>query len=74
MCGLVTIFGYASDAPPVDPQELELIRDAMVSRGPDGAGMWLASDRRVGLAHRRLALVDLSDAGAQPMASRDGLL
>jgi len=36
--------------------------------------MWLASDRRVGLAHRRLALVDLSDAGAQPMASRDGLL
>jgi asparagine synthase (glutamine-hydrolysing) len=74
MCGLVSIFGYGDAAAPVDRGELELIRDAMTSRGPDGSGLWLSDGRRVGMAHRRLALVDLSDAGAQPMASRDGLV
>ncbi len=74
MCGIVSIFGYGSDAPPVDTDELRLIRDAMVNRGPDGSGLWISADRRVGLAHRRLSLLDLSEAGAQPMASRDGRL
>jgi asparagine synthase (glutamine-hydrolysing) len=74
MCGLVAIFGYAGDGPPVDRDELLAIRDAMAARGPDGAGSWISSDRRVGLAHRRLSLLDLSAAGAQPMASEDGSL
>ena len=43
-------------------------------RGPDGAGLWIADDARVGLAHRRLSIIDLSDAGAQPMANADGRL
>ena len=46
----------------------------MVKRGPDGAGLWISSDRRVGLAHRRLAIIDLSEGGAQPMATPDGRL
>lgn len=46
----------------------------MVRRGPDGAGLWISNDRRVGLANRRLAIIDLSEMGAQPMASTDGRL
>ncbi len=60
--------------PPVERDELLRIREAMLRRGPDGAGAWVSDDRRVGLAHRRLAIIDLSDAGAQPMATADGRL
>lgn len=74
MCGIATIFAYAGEAPPVDEAELLRVRDHMALRGPDGSGIWLSQDRRVGLAHRRLAIIDLSDTGAQPMASADGRL
>ena len=46
----------------------------MQCRGPDGSGEWTSSDRRISLAHRRLAIIDLSDAGAQPMQTTDGAL
>ena len=69
MCGIAGIFAYGASAPPVDREELLRIRDAMIARGPDGAGLWISPDQRVGLAHRRLAIIDLSEAGAQPMAT-----
>jgi len=47
--------------------ELLRMREHMIRRGPDGAGLWISDDRRVGLAHRRLAIIDLSDEAAQPM-------
>jgi hypothetical protein len=72
MCGIAGIYAYRDPAPPVDGDELLRIREHMARRGPDGAGTWLSDDRRIGLAHRRLAIIDLSDAGAQPMASADG--
>ena len=71
MCGIASIFAYGPSPPPVAETELLGAREAMRARGPDGAGLWLSSDRRVGLAHRRLAIIDLSDRARQPMA-RDG--
>lgn len=74
MCGIAGIFAYRESAPPVDEQELLRIREAMVKRGPDGAGLWVSDDGRIGLAHRRLAIIDLTDGGAQPMETADGRL
>jgi asparagine synthase (glutamine-hydrolysing) len=72
MCGINGILRLAESAPPIDRGELLRTRDAMTSRGPDGCGAWTAADGRVALASRRLAILDLSAAGAQPMASADG--
>ena len=46
----------------------------MAARGPDDKGEWVAADSRVALAHRRLAIIDLSDRGTQPMMSENGQL
>jgi len=48
--------------------------DALAHRGPDASGTFLSPDGRVGLSHRRLSILDLSPAGAQPMFSADGSL
>jgi len=72
MCGIHGILRLTSAAPPIDRDELLRTRDALARRGPDGEGLWLDPDGRVGLGHRRLAILDLSDAAAQPMASADG--
>ena len=67
MCGLVAHFAYAPDAPPVDEAALTASREAMTARGPDAAGLWMSEDRRVGLGHRRLSIIDLAETGLQPM-------
>jgi len=72
MCGIGAIFAYGRDAPRIDRDALLRIREAMALRGPDGAGSWHSEDDRCGLAHRRLAIIDLTAAAAQPMASADG--
>ncbi|HKH43083.1 MAG TPA: asparagine synthase (glutamine-hydrolyzing) [Thermoanaerobaculia bacterium] len=72
MCGINGIVRLRPDAPPIDPEELLRTRDAMALRGPDGAGAWTAPDGRAALASRRLAILDLSPAGAQPMSTPDG--
>ncbi|KAB1070106.1 asparagine synthase (glutamine-hydrolyzing) [Methylobacterium planeticum] len=46
--------------------------DALAHRGPDGCGVWAMAERGVAVAHRRLAIVELSEAGAQPFVSADG--
>jgi asparagine synthase (glutamine-hydrolysing) len=56
----------------VNPDELARMRDTMVHRGPDGEGLWVAPGREVGLAFRRLAIVDLSTIANQPMTNEDG--
>ena len=72
MCGIAAIFSYRG-GPPVAEPELLAIRDRMTSRGPDGAGIWISEDRLIGLAHRRLSIIDLSPAGAQPMFDDTGM-
>lgn len=64
MCGIV---GVASTSTIQERGWLLPARDIMRHRGPDDAGEWWSADRRVGLGHRRLAIIDLSSAGHQPM-------
>ncbi len=71
MCGLAGFFAHAAQASAIDRATLIAMRDRMTTRGPDGVGLWIASDGRVGFGHRRLSIIDLSDAGAQPMATPD---
>ncbi len=71
MCGIAGVHAYLGVAAPVDRAELVRINDRMAARGPDGSGVWLADDARTGFAHQRLAIIDLSPNGAQPMHSAD---
>jgi asparagine synthase (glutamine-hydrolysing) len=70
MCGIAGIF--CPDGGGVDPGLLARMSERIRHRGPDGEGTFL--DGPVGLAHRRLAIIDLSEAAAQPMANEDGTL
>jgi asparagine synthase (glutamine-hydrolysing) len=74
MCGINGIFAYHGAADPVSRDELLKSRDHMATRGPDGAGDWFSTDGHVALGHRRLSIIDLSPAGAQPMTTADGRL
>ncbi len=68
MCGITGIFN--TNGQPASPAVLRKMTDAIAHRGPDGEGFY--TDSFVGLGHRRLAIIDLSPAGHQPMVSRDG--
>jgi asparagine synthase (glutamine-hydrolysing) len=72
MCGINGILRTDPTAAPVDADEALRTRERMVSRGPDGAGLWKDPHGDIVLGHRRLSILDLSDAGLQPMASADG--
>jgi asparagine synthase (glutamine-hydrolysing) len=58
----------------VDPTLLARMRDTLAHRGPDGAASWISDDARVGLAFRRLAIIDLSETAMQPMPNEDGTI
>lgn len=70
MCGLVGSFHPGATA--ADKAVIETMRDRMAHRGPDAVGYWREPEGRVALGHRRLSIIDLSPAAAQPMVSRDG--
>ena len=66
MCG---VCGYAGTH---QPELLKRMSDAIAHRGPDDAGIWCDETAQIGLAHRRLSIIDVSPAGHQPMANDDG--
>ena len=72
MCGIDGMLRLDPRAPALDLGALRRTRAAQARRGPDGEGEWLSPDGTVALGHRRLAILDLSPAGQQPMASPDG--
>lgn len=74
MCGIAGSLALGDDPFVVSVALIESMRDAMVHRGPDGYGVWVSPDKRIGLGHRRLSIIDLSDAAAQPMSNADGRL
>jgi asparagine synthase (glutamine-hydrolysing) len=71
MCGICGIVGF-SDGFPVSEELARRMSDTMVHRGPDGEGAIHRPQERVALGHRRLSIVDLSQAGRQPMSNEDG--
>lgn len=72
MCGICGIYEYGASKPAVSDSLIVRMRDTMVHRGPDDAGVYITEDRRVGLGNRRLSIVDLSSAGRNPMPNEDG--
>ncbi|MBD5509404.1 MAG: asparagine synthase (glutamine-hydrolyzing) [Lachnospiraceae bacterium] len=68
MCGIAGFCNFKGDW----QKNIERMCDKMYHRGPDASGVWASEDHRVVLGHRRLSIVDLSPAGAQPMVSHDG--
>lgn len=67
MCGIVGQVNF--NGRPISPVILQRMRDALIHRGPDSSGMWTGGN--VGFGHRRLSIVDLSNAGNQPMMCSD---
>ena len=71
MCGICGIYEYATSEPNVTSGLVARMRDTLTHRGPDDAGVYVTEDARVGLGNRRLAIVDLSPAGHNPMPNED---
>jgi asparagine synthase (glutamine-hydrolysing) len=71
MCGIAGIVDSGLSAAALR-ERLEAMQTGLRHRGPDDAGIYISPDGRSGLAHTRLAILDLSPAGHQPMASSDG--
>ena len=69
MCGIIGFLGGDFTNDQLSSAILEEMSDQIVKRGPDSAGIWLDSSTKIALGHRRLAIVDLSPAGYQPMTS-----
>ena len=72
MCGIAGIFRF--DSKKVEAREIKRLTDVIFYRGPDGEGSWINKNENLGLGHRRLSILDLSDNAAQPMHYANGRL
>ena len=70
MCGISGVINKSGK--PVDQEMLEQMNDSIKHSGPEGEGKFF--DKNIGLGHRRLAILDLSEDGAQPMKRNDNII
>ena len=68
MCGIAGIAARR----PVRPEAIEAMTEQIAHRGPDGEGTWFNENGNIGFGHRRLAVIDPTPAGAQPMSDPTG--
>jgi asparagine synthase (glutamine-hydrolysing) len=68
MCGIAGIIGTHK----INPSAIGAMTDIQRHRGPDGRGIWFSFDKKIALGHRRLAILDLSQKGQQPMLDHSG--
>jgi asparagine synthase (glutamine-hydrolysing) len=68
VCGIAGVFRF--DDQPADRAIVQRLTDTLAHRGPDGEGLFVSG--AIGLGHRRLSIIDLSDAARQPLANEDG--
>lgn len=75
MCGFAGFVDFAADRGAADLERVaRRMSDPLIHRGPDGYGSWVDAAQGVGMGHRRLAVIDLSPHGSQPMVSASGNL
>ena len=70
MCGIAGLWNLNGE--PISPEELNSFINSLAHRGPDGSDIYIDSNSNLGLGHRRLAIIDTSDGGRQPMSYADG--
>lgn len=71
MCGIAGALVLKENKFKISDSWLSAIRDTMVHRGPDGGHNWISNECNIGLAHRRLSIIDLSTNADQPMSNKD---
>src|SRR5262245_56534724 len=72
MCGIAGFLNVRRRPVAASQHKLDVMNDLQRHRGPDGVGSWVHPDQHVGLAHRRLSIIDLTDFAAQPMTNGRG--
>jgi asparagine synthase (glutamine-hydrolysing) len=72
MCGIAGGFAFGAGAQPVGTSVTSRLNEWQRRRGPDGTGLWVSDDYRIVLGHRRLAIIETSSTGAQPMQDAGG--
>ncbi|HNS61224.1 MAG TPA: asparagine synthase (glutamine-hydrolyzing) [Anaerolineales bacterium] len=70
MCGIVGLWNLNGE--PISPDELNHFINSLAHRGPDGSDIYIDAVSHLGFGHRRLAIIDTSDGGRQPMSYADG--
>lgn len=74
MCGLAGFYNLTQENFSANPNHLEAMQKTIAHRGPNGYRCWISPDEQLGVTHRRLSILDLSDAGTQPMFDQDNTL